>query len=181
MGGIWPGTQMANRVYIANFGRGNYEWPECKQNSSIATMNDEHAQPYWLKGDRAGYIQHCKRNVKTAAGLPPNSAVASRWFNLMTIVSETQADTWLHREKDELWWTVSLPEPPTITLKSDPDPLEGSQKVFVCHKPCRRWANQSKTGAPLNWPSLHPKAKDFCLQRGRYRSCSRITRDMPLP
>ena len=28
------------RVFIANFGEGNYEWPVCKERSTIATMNE---------------------------------------------------------------------------------------------------------------------------------------------
>ena len=165
---------MTNDVFIANFGRGNYEWPECRQSSTIATMNDEYAHQYWVANDRDGYIQHCMRHIRTAADLPPTKAVASRWFRLMTIVSETQGDTWIHREKNELWWTVSRSEPATITLKPDPDPLEGSQNVYVCHKPCQTWSNQSKAGAPLSWPSLHPKAKEFLFTEG---SIQRLTAD----
>ncbi len=84
----------------------------------------------------------------------------------MTIISETKDDVWIHREKDEIWWTISLPQPPTIEKKIDPKPIEGSHNVYVCHKPCLAWSNKSKSGALLTWSALHPKAKDFLFTEG---------------
>jgi hypothetical protein len=34
------------KVFIANFGRENYEWPACLAPSTIATMNDATTHPY---------------------------------------------------------------------------------------------------------------------------------------
>jgi hypothetical protein len=34
------------KVYIANFGRENYEWLFCLEKSTVATMNAEAAQPF---------------------------------------------------------------------------------------------------------------------------------------
>ena len=157
---------MTQRVFIANFGRGNYEWPVCLRDATIATMNDEHVQKYWVDNDRENFIQYCINNLKSSSGIAPIKPVASRWFNLMTIVSETVDDIWIHRAKDELWWTISSRERPTITLKQDPNPLEGSVNVYVCHKPCMPWSNKSKKDTPLRWSSLHPKAKDFMFTEG---------------
>ncbi len=157
---------MTQRVFIANFGRGNYEWPTCLRDSTIATMNDEHVQEYWANGDRENYIQYCINNLKSSGGISPTRPVASRWFNLMTIVSESEGDIWIHRAKDELWWTISLHQQPTITLKLDPNPLEGSVNVYICHKPCKPWSNKNKNNSPLMWKSLRPKAKDFMFTEG---------------
>ena len=157
---------MQPRVFIANFGKENYEWPVCLENSTVATMNDEYSHEYWCSGDREGFIQYCIQNLKTTAGITPTKPVASRWFNLMTIISETKDDVWIHREKDELWWTVSLSDPPTVAMKPDPKPIEGSRNVYICHKPCRRWSSKSKSGTMLNWSALHPKAKDFLFTEG---------------
>ena len=157
---------MNERVFIANFGRGNYEWPVCLKNSTVATMSNENSYKYWCEGDREAFIQYCIKNSKTAAGITPTRPVASRWFNLMTIVSQTQGDVWIHREKEELWWTISLPDPPTITLKPVPNRFEEGISVYVCHKPCQRWSNSSETGALLNWSGLHPKAKEFLFTEG---------------
>lgn len=86
-------------VFIANFGRENYEWPECRRRGTIATMNEVDMQALWEKGDRTYVALSMAR--KTAAGIEPTKMVASRWFNLMTIVSESACDIWIHRAKDE--------------------------------------------------------------------------------
>ncbi len=69
---------MTPRVYIANFGKENYEWPVCLSNSTVATMNDEYSHEYWCSDDREGFIQYCTKNLKTAAGITPTKPVASR-------------------------------------------------------------------------------------------------------
>ena len=38
------------KVYIANFGQENYEWPRCLSNGTIATMNEVEAQQLWEQG-----------------------------------------------------------------------------------------------------------------------------------
>ena len=44
-------------VYIANFGSGNWAWPECLRRGAIAVMDDMRVHPYWQRGDRDGYIE----------------------------------------------------------------------------------------------------------------------------
>lgn len=146
------------RVYIANFGRENYEWPECRRRGTVATMNEVNAQQLWEAGDREAYITSRMRG-KTAAGLTPTRAVAARWYNLMTIVSDTSDDIWIHRDGEKVWWTVSTSEQPTFERKTEP--VGFKRDVIVCHKPCAEWSDRSRTGQELFWRSLHPKAKDF--------------------
>ncbi|CAN7473880.1 hypothetical protein [Mesorhizobium caraganae] len=146
------------RVYIANFGRENYEWPVCRDRGTVATMNQVEAQALWETGDREAYIVTRMRG-KTAAGLPPTRAVAARWYNLMTIVSGTSNDLWLHKEGDRLWWTISKNAPPSFERKIEP--VGDKRDVILCHKPCEPWSYLSRTGQELFWRSLHPKAKDF--------------------
>lgn len=145
-------------VYIANFGEQNYEWPVCKERGTVATMNELLAQEYWLAGDRENYIRS-RVQEKTAAGLVPTRPVASRWFNLMTIISQTQGDTWLHSDTQYIWWTTSRPTQPTY--ESRLEPVGRKREVIVCHKPCDPWRNTNLLGNPLPWAGLHPKAKDF--------------------
>jgi hypothetical protein len=153
-------------VFIANFGRENYEWPQCLQRSTVATMNAEGVHVFWERRDRAGYIDYCMRNLKAASGIAPTRPVASRWFNLMTIISETSGDVWIHREKEQIWWTVSKSDASEITLETDPRPLQGASRVYVCHKPCVPWRNVNKRGNRLEWNTLHAKAKDFLFTEG---------------
>jgi len=146
------------KVYIANFGRENYEWPACKARGTVATMNEVDIQPFWVAGDKEGYIER-RLLGKNAAGITPTRPVASRWYNLMSIISSTAGDIWVHRQKDELWWTKSTAAPPTFEEKVEP--IARGARVVVCHKPCEPWSDRSRTGNQLDWTALHPKAKEF--------------------
>lgn len=147
------------RVFIANFGRENYEWPVCRARGTIATMNALNAQTLWEAGDREGYILQRMAQDKTAAGLAPTRSVASRWFNLMTTIVESSGDLWLHREGERVWWTISRSEPASFERKVEP--IARGREVFVCHKPCEPWSDRTKGNVELMWRSLHPKARDF--------------------
>ena len=146
------------KVFVANFGQENYEWPVCRERGTVATMNDVEAQPLWEAGDREGYIAGRMRG-KTAAGLTPTRAVAARWYNLMTIISETAGDIWIHRDGERVWWTISRPDAPTFEHRIEP--VGRKREVVVCHKPCEPWSDTSRKGTVLFWNSLHPKARDF--------------------
>lgn len=166
------------QVFIANFGRQNYEWPICKMRGTVATMNAVEAQKHWEANDRDAYIVGRMANDTTAAGKTPTKATASRWFNLMTTVAETAGDVWVHKAGDELWWTTSRSDPPTFETKKEP--IERGREVVVCHKPCEPWSNKSKTGVPLRWNELHPKAKDFLSTEATLQSLSPSYRDYTL-
>jgi hypothetical protein len=149
---------MTRKVFIANFGQENYEWPVCLERATVATMNEISGQKFWEAGDREGYIQS-RLKEKTAAGLTPTRPVASRWFNLMTIIAETAGDIWIHREKGQLWWTTSKTEQAYFLERVEP--VGRKRDVIVCHKPCEPWSDRNLKGNRLDWNSLHPKAKEF--------------------
>ena len=157
------------RVFIANFGRENYEWPVCQARGTIATMNDVSAQALWEAGDRDGYIRSQMKG-KTAAGIAPTKAVASRWFNLMTIIAQSSGDIWVHREKDQIWWTTSRDDPPVFEQKLEP--LGEKQTVIVCHKPCDPWSDKNRKGNRLDWNGFHPKAREFLFTEGTLQQLS---------
>ncbi len=148
------------KVYIANFGKGNYAWKKCKAMPSVASMNIENVQEFWEKGDKQGYINYLLDHAKTALGKPIPKQLASRWFNLMTIVSETNDDIWIHRDHSTLWWAKTTAKPANITKVHLRHPTR-MEAVYECHKPCTEWRNKDGAGRKLNWDSLHPKAKDF--------------------
>lgn len=160
------------RVFIANFGQENYLWPKCLAKSTVATINNEDAQPYWERGDRQGYIAHALANLKTARGQVPTKPVASRWYSLMEIVSETSGDLWIHRAKDELWWTITHPEPMTVTLEAAFTPERDGPRIYELHKPADPWSDRTRKGARLSWNGLHPKAKDFLFTEGTLQQLS---------
>jgi hypothetical protein len=159
-------------VFIANLGRQNYLWPVCLEQSSIATYEDEALRPLWLANDRAGYIAHCIAHSRTAIGQTPTKQLASRWFNIGVIISNTSGDLWIHREKDEVWWTISLPGEPEATLTPAHPGSTRSVNVYQIHKPCTGWDNKDKKGRTLTWKSLHPKAREFLFTEGTLQQLS---------
>jgi hypothetical protein len=163
------------KVYIANFGRQNYEWRTCRERGTVATMNAVDVQKFWEAGDRESYVSNRMANDTTAAGKKPTRATASRWFNLMTTVAETSGDVWVHKDGDQLWWTTSRSDAPSFETKKEP--IERGREVVVCHKPCEPWSNRSKKGLPLRWNELHPKAKDFLSTEATLQSLSPLYRD----
>jgi len=152
------------KVYIANFGRENFAWPDCLARSSIATFNAAAVHGFWEARDRESYIEKTMRDARTAAGLRPTKPVASRWFNLMTIIVETSNDVWIHREKDQIWWTVSRSTPPTF--EAIKEPVGNRSDLIACHKPCEPWSNKNKRGNQLSWAGLHPRAQEFLFTEG---------------
>lgn len=166
------------KVYIANFGRQNYEWPICRARGTVATMNAIEAQNYWEANDREGYVSSRMASDTTAAGKKPTKATASRWFNLMTIVAETVGDVWVHKDGNELYWTTSCNDAPSFETKKEP--IERGRDVVICHKPCEPWSNKSRKGVPLRWNELHPKAKDFLSTEATLQSLGPLYRDYTL-
>jgi hypothetical protein len=158
------------RIYIANFGRENWAWDRCRASNSIILVVGRDQLPFWEAGDREGFINYSLRHFTTAMGNVPPKPLASRWFNLPTILHETENDIWLHRASDELWWTQSLPGVPRRV--DDQDPTEPNRAVVLFHKPCSGWSNLNRQGRPLAWNSLHRKAQTFLFTEGTFQQPS---------
>lgn len=161
------------RVFIANFGQQNYLWPKCLARPSVATFSEETLWSFWEAQDHKGYVDYALAHIKTVRGEPPVKPVASRWYNLIQTISETSGDLWIHREKSELWWTVTT----DALLEVEYAPassghLNGSM-VYELHKPSVPWSNRDRRGAPLSWDALHPKAKDFLFTEGTLQQLAR--------
>jgi hypothetical protein len=107
---------------------------------------------------------------KTAAGIAPTRPVASRWFNLMSIVAQTNGDIWIHREKDQFWWTMSRSGPAMSEPKVEP--VGDKRNVIVCHKPCEPWSDKNRKGNRLDWNGLHPRAREFLFTESTLQQLS---------
>jgi hypothetical protein len=160
------------RVIIANFGRQNYLWPDCLNRSVVSTFADEDLYPLWQAGDKQSYIDACLTKKTTAAGHIPTRSVAARWFNLGNIVARTENDLWIHREKDEIWWTLSLPGEVTTTLEAAFNPGTNSARVFVLRKPAEKWRSSDRQGRRLHWNALHAKARTFLFTESTFQALS---------
>jgi hypothetical protein len=156
------------RVYVANFGAGNWGWNECLTANSMMIMDDDRVHPFYLAGDRAGYIKECQKVLKSAKGHDVITPVASRWYGLQDLFRETDGDLWIHREDDELWWTMSRNTPLHTDIRIDPKPTHGSIWISVDTKEVSGWRNESTTGNRLRWPELHVKARDFLTNRATF-------------
>lgn len=159
-------------IYIANFGIGNTLWPHCLSNSVICSYEDADLWPLWHAGKFDEYIEKCLWEKKTVKGISPTKPVASRWYNIGHIVSDTQGDLWIHREKDQLWWTMSLPEAVQVNLHNGASVGRKEERYYVFNKPAAPWLNKCKKGRPLNWRELHPKAKEFLFTEGTIQRLS---------
>ncbi len=162
------------RVYIANFGRGNWAWRQCLRRRALAVMDDVRLHPFWKTGDKEGYIRETQKLLRRPDGSPVTKPVASRWFNLNDVFMQTAGDVWIHREKEELWWTSSSDLPPSVEIIDDPNPRAGPAKIYVYYKPCSGWSDRDKRGRHLSWGSLHPRAKEFLFTEG---TCQQLSGD----
>jgi len=160
------------RVYIANFGKGNWAWPECRDRGALSIMDDARVHRFWKDGDKDGYIRQAQRDLRLAGGGHLPTTVASRWYNLNNIFMETIGDLWIHREKTELWWTESLNARPVEEIIDDPNPRFGAARIYVYYKPCSGWSDRDKIGRPLTWNGLHPKAREFLFTEGTFQKLS---------
>lgn len=125
----------------------------------------------WLAGDKEGFIQRCIATRITARGIPPTRPVAARWYNLAHIISETENDLWIHREKNELWWTITRPGPVEVEVQPA-RPGSVVQWIHVLQKPADKWSNKNRRGARLEWPAIHPKAREFLFTEGTLQQLS---------
>lgn len=157
----------AMRVFIANFGIANSLWPRCQQSSVVLTYDDDDPTwSMWLAGDRDGFIAFTMANKQTAKGITVPKPVAARWFNLASEVRDSEGDVWIHREKEDLWWTTTTSEAARMLQIPAPWPAPNTPLIHVVEKPTEPWSNLSRTGAPLQWSRIHPKARQFLFTEG---------------
>jgi hypothetical protein len=155
------------KVYIANLGEGNAHWPICKAENALTLETSTRLLEFWKANDRAGWLAWATQNERMINGQKAIPAVASRWFNLVTIFHETLGDIWIHRDGDYLFWTKSVSGP--ISEMAIRDPSGNPRPYLLLKRPTQPWANQSTDGRNLLWRSLHPKAHHFLQTEATYQ------------
>jgi hypothetical protein len=173
----WGTSPITVKVLIANFGTANWAWKGCLERPGIAAMDDVRVHPFWQRGELEGYVTEAQRVLLSRTGGTPTRGVATRWYNVITIVTETVGDLWIHREKDEVWWTYSLEGPAAFEVVRDPDLRSGQAQIFLYHKPCRPWSQKTKQSGDLLWAAIHPKAREFLFTEG---TCQQLAPDNAL-
>lgn len=164
-------------VFIANFGTGNWAWKTCLEHSTIAVMDDVRVHPYWQRGDLEGYVAEAQRVLQSKSGTRPIRGVATRWFNVCTVMTQTTGDLWIHREKEQVWWTESLDQAATCEVRPDPDPRAEQNEIFFYQKACKPWSSKTKKDGGLLWEAIHPKAREFLFTEG---TCQQLAPDNAL-
>lgn len=155
------------KVFVANLGYKNVYWPVCREERVITLQTSAACFEHWQRGDRAGWIEWATQNVSSLSGQIATAPVASRWFNLVTIIFETAGDLWLHRSDTDLFWTYSREGTPSVTEITDP---VGSKINYVLiRRPADAWQHHDKQGRRLQWRSVHPKAHDFLQTEATYQ------------
>ncbi|MCY4305670.1 MAG: hypothetical protein OXC62_12975 [Aestuariivita sp.] len=134
------------KIYMANFGEGNWLWDQCRKEHTIVVLNDRSLHELWVKHDRDTYI-------KEAMQLPYRPAksrgAASRWYNLMDVLKQTRNDLWIHREvaEDQLYWTYSSED--DIEFQEAID-RPSNYPIVIGSKSCAPWSSQPWSNIPLN-------------------------------
>lgn len=85
---------------------------------------------------------------------------------------ETAGDIWIHREKDQLWWSVSTDDVPESEIIDNPNPISGATKIYVYHKPVSKWSDRNKKGGVLRWDGLHARSKEFLFTEATFQQLS---------
>jgi hypothetical protein len=106
-------------IYVANLGEENAHWPVCRSENVLTLETSARLLDYWKDNDREGWIGWATKNERMVNGQIATAAVASRWFNLITIFHDTLGDIWVHRDGDYLFWTTSTLE--ALLLRAFPN------------------------------------------------------------
>lgn len=147
-------------VIVALFGEENFAWPICKTENQVVTIIDTPMFEYWQQDDRQAFVNYAIQYARTARGNKVPVSTASRWFNLGSRVKNSSGDLWVHREGDELWWTITTSEPYQYTTEPPYPPIR-HEPFMMIRKPAAPWSNKDRKGRPLTISGLHPKAKSI--------------------
>ena len=154
-------------LYIANLGEQNAYWPVCRSEGVLTLETSARLLNYWKNNDRMGWLNWATRNERMVNGQIATTAVASRWFNLVTIFHETIGDIWIHRDGVYLFWTTSVPG--LISEIAINDPSGNPRPYLLLKRPTQPWTNKARDGRDLLWKSIHPKAHHFLQTEATYQ------------
>lgn len=153
--------------YIANLGEQNAYWPICRSEGVLTLETSAKLLDYWKSNDRTGWLSWATKNERMVNSQIATPAVASRWFNLVTIFHETIGDIWIHRDGNYLFWTTSIPG--QISEIAIDDPSGNPRPYLLLKRPTQPWTNKARDGRDLLWRSIHPKAHHFLQTEATYQ------------
>lgn len=113
------------KVYIANLGEGNAYWPVCRTENVLTLETSARLLDFWKRNDRSGWLSWATQNERMINGQKAIPAVASRWFNLITIFHEPSGTSLL--DQISFWtgqrngYSGSIGKPETIPPTKEAD------------------------------------------------------------
>jgi len=148
------------RVYIKNFGDGNYMWPEALDRSVLCLISDAHAHQLFKADNNEEYRNYARTSLKTARLKPPDEGIITLWWNTHTkIEAATPDDVFIHDDGKHLYWSQLEDAPITYETRPDPFPRgrEGAE-VIITLRTCQPWTNLNLKNVPLSLGTIHPHA-----------------------
>jgi hypothetical protein len=94
------------RVYIKNFGDGNYMWPEALEHSAMCLIEDAKSHEHFQQGLEKEYRDYAFSELKTSRGVAPEEGTISLWWNTHDrLENVTPDDIFIHDDGRHLYWT----------------------------------------------------------------------------
>ncbi len=147
---------MAGETYVVKTGEDNYFWDDCLKTGCVALVFDKPYYDAWLNNDRETYFDILRSNAKKGTPEPAIRREATTWFNNGLRIRDSVDDVFIIRIGNNLFWAM--------TTDSEWYPVEhehsGVKVVAIC-KPVDNWSRYDGREKPLQWPTIHNRAKDF--------------------
>jgi hypothetical protein len=155
------------RVYIKNFGDGNYMWREAFDRSAICLIEDAKSHELFVQGLESEYREYAHSQLKTSNGVVPDEGTISLWWNTHARLDDiTKDDLFIHDDGSHLFWTQISGEEKVYERRPDPHARgrEGAE-VIITFYPTQPWRKTNLKNAPLALAELHPHTPNVVRTR----------------
>jgi hypothetical protein len=154
---------MMGRVFIKNFGDGNYMWPRAKDRAEMTLISDSVSFEYVTAGDERGYRDYVSCHLKTSRNKVPDKSTQTLWWNSHERFSSiTQDDLIVHDDGTHLYWTQIELGSTTYETEPDPHPFGRENAMLtISVRPTQGWSYRNRKGHPLLLRGLHPRVREI--------------------
>jgi len=151
------------RVFVKNFGDGNYMWPTALESGTITLITDAGAFQFVESDDQDGYRDYITKNVLTAHGKVPDKGTTTGWWNNHAkFQGLTPADIIVHDDGTRLYWTrVKNGETKQRSEVDENRFAKPGAMLVVQERPTIGWSDRDAMGRPLHIKELHPRVREI--------------------
>lgn len=147
---------MAGEFYVIKTGAENYFWERCREGNFTALMFDKPYYEAWAAGDTAAHLDVVRKNAKKGTPEIELKRRSTIWYNNGGTLRDSHGDIFLNRVGNNVYWATST-DASWFAIEHE---YEGQPVVAVC-KPVDKWVRHTAKDVPLQWPTIHNKAKDY--------------------